>query len=185
MKILGATAVAVSLLLAVPALAAAQTPGRVTVQAVGGVTINYPGHTFSAGVGFSPVSRLDLIVNAERLHMPTTERRTGNGSFGVTRGGTLTFLSGEVRVSLFPPDRVSPFLFAGMGAGTSRPNVNARFPTPVENSLRTVYAGGGVRVPLRRGLSLMADTRFMLGVERENDGIVAAWPLRAGIAWRF
>jgi hypothetical protein len=190
MKPIRATILAAAMpFLLVPAAAVAQTPGasnsgRVSLQAAAGVTVKYPGHTVSAGLGFSPVSRLDLSVAAERLHVPTSEQRSGDNSFGVTRGGTLTFVSGEIRISLFPPDRVSPFVLAGVGAGISRPNVNARFPVAVENDLRVVYLGGGLRVPLNRGLSLVADARALLGVE-DADGIVGVWPVRAGVIWRF
>jgi hypothetical protein len=87
-------------------------------------------------------------------------------------------------VALRPPDRVSPFAIAGAGGGVSRPNVNEQFPDRIRNDLRVVYFGGGVRVPLRRGFGIFGDARAMLALEG-NDGILAVWPVRAGVAWRF
>jgi hypothetical protein len=111
-------------------------------------------------------------------------RDSFSDGFSVTRGGTLTLVSGEVRASLFPPDRVSPYVLAGIGAGVSRPTVNDVFPDPVENDLRAGYVGGGVRVPLRNGLSVFGDARAMLAVEG-GDGIMGVLPVRAGVTWRF
>ena len=50
--------------------------------------------------------------------------------------------------------------------------------------LRVLYVGGGVRVPLRFGFSLSGDARCMLGLEG-YDGVLALWPVRVGVAWRF
>jgi hypothetical protein len=66
----------------------------------------------------------------------------------------------------------------------SRPTVNADFPNQVEHDLRIVYFGGGLRVPVSRGLSIFGDARAMLALEG-NDGILGVWPVRAGLAWRF
>jgi len=49
-----------------------------------------------------------------------------------------------------------------------------------QNDLRVLYAGG-VRVPLRQGFSVLGDARAMLALEG-NDGILAIWPVRAGVA---
>jgi hypothetical protein len=141
------------------------------------------GHTLSAGFGFSPISRLDFVVNVERDHLPFT-RQTFSDVYSITRGGTLTAVSGELRASVLPPDRVSPYGFAGIGAGKSRPTVNDEFPTPVENDLRVVYFGGGLRVPMRGGLSIFGDARVMLAMEGA-DGFTGLWPARAGLVWRF
>jgi hypothetical protein len=157
---------------------------RFSLQVGAGPLLNSGGgHTVSAAFGFSPISRVDLVVNVERDHLPF-RRDTFSDGFSVTRGGTLTFVSGEVRASVFPPHRVSPYGLAGIGGGVSRPTVNAAFPDPVENALQVVYFGGGVRVPIRNGLSVFGEGRAMLGVEG-NDGILGVLPLRAGIAWRF
>lgn len=174
------------LLLITPAIAAGQTaspPSRWSVNASGGTTLNGGGYDVAGAVGFAPASRVELLVNVERIHLPF-EREEFTDGYGLTRGGTLTFVSGEVRLALFPPDRVSPFLMAGAGGGISRPNVNADFPTVVRNNLRLAYVGGGVRVPLARGLGLIADVRGMLAIE-DNDGVLGLLPVRAGISWRF
>lgn len=96
----------------------------------------------------------------------------------------MTFISGEVRFSPMAKARVSPFAMAGAGGGISRPNVSAEFPNRVNNDLRVVYVGGGVSVPLGRGVSLTGDARAMLAVEG-NDSVAAVWPVRVGVAWRF
>ena len=169
-----------------PTSATGQTPTaseRLSLQAAAGLSVIDEGHVLSAGVGYSPLSWLELLVIAERIHLPFQLERFPGGS-SVTRGGTLTFVSGELRLALRPPDRVSPFALAGVGGGVSRPNVNAHFPDPVRNDLRVVYVGGGLRVPLRQGLSVLGDVRGLLAMEG-NDGILAMLPVRVGVAWRF
>jgi hypothetical protein len=156
---------------------------RFSLEVGAGPLLNSGGHTLSAAFGFSPISRVDLVVNVERDHLPF-QRTTFSDGFSITRGGTLTSVSGEVRASVFPPDRVSPYALAGIGGGVSRPTVNDAFPDPVENDLRVVYFGGGLRVPIRNGLSVFGDARAMLTVEG-GDGIMGVWPVRAGVAWRF
>jgi hypothetical protein len=186
-----ALTVAVLLFLAiVPRVATGQTPDaagpgldRFTLQLGAGPLLNGGGYNLSAAFGFSPISRIDFLVNVERDHL-AFERETFSDGFSVTRGGTLTAVSGEVRASLLPPHRASPYGFAGIGRGVSRPNVNEAFPHFVENDLRVVYFGGGVRVPLRGGLTVFGDARAMLAVEG-NDGILGVLPIRAGLAWRF
>ena len=93
-------------------------------------------------------------------------------------------MSAEVRASVLPPHRVSPYGFAGIGGGISRPTVNDTFPTPVENDLRIVYFGGGLRVPITKGLSVFGDARATLALEG-GDGLLGIWPVRAGLTWRF
>jgi len=153
------------------------------VQVAAGATVFYESYLASAAFGYAPISRLELLVNVERNHLPFRFDRYENG-VSMTRGGTMTFVSGEVRGALFPPDRVSPFVLVGAGRGMARPTVNTHFPDPVTNDLRVAYVGAGVRVPLRRGFTMVADARGMLGVEG-NDGLVAAVPVRVGVAWRF
>ena len=179
------------ILLIIPSAAAGQTPDvgrqdidRFIVQLGAGPLINSGGgHTLSAAFGFSPLSRVDILVNVERDHLPF-QRDTFTDGYSVTRGGTLTAVSGEVRASVLPQHRVSPYGFAGFGAGTSRPTVNDTFPTPVENDLRIVYFGGGLRIPINGGLSIFGDARATLALEG-GDGLLGIWPVRAGIAWRF
>ncbi len=165
----------------IPSVAGAQ---RLEVQAAAGAMVTTAGHALSAAVGYTPVPGLELLVTVERDHLPFEFERFPDGGTAATRGGTLTFVSGEVRVGLPRAWRVSPFALLGAGGGRSRPTVNALFPDPVTNDLRVVYVGGGVRVPLGHGFSVIGDARAMLGVEG-NDGIVAMVPARAGIAWRF
>jgi hypothetical protein len=154
-----------------------------SVPLAGGPTLIYGGNVLSAAFGYSPASRLELLLNVERIHHPFQLKRFPEGD-SVIRGGTMTFVSGELRLSLLPADRVSPFAMAGVGGGVSRPNVNAEFPDRVSNDLRVLYFGGGVRVPLRRGFSLFGDVRAMLALEG-YDGVLGVWPVRAGVAWRF
>lgn len=153
---------------------------RLSLQVAAGPTLTLVGggNVLSAAFGYSLGSRLELLLNVERNHVPF--QLYGSS----TRGGTLTFVSGEVRFALRPAGRVSPFALAGAGGGVSRPNVNAEFPDRVRNHLRVLYIGGGVRVPLRRGFSLVGDARCMIGLEG-YDGVLGVWPVRAGVAWRF
>ena len=156
---------------------------RFSLQVAAGPLLKSGGHTLSAALGFSPISRLDFVVNVERDHLPF-RRETFSDGYSLTRGGTLTAVSGEVRASVLPPHRVSPYGFAGIGGGVSRPTVNDTFPTPVENDLRIVYFGGGVRVPISGGLSVFGDARVTLALEG-GDGLLGIWPVRAGLGWRF
>ena len=184
-----AMAVAVSVLFVlIPDLVTGQTsiaaPAPFSLQAGAGPTLIGGGNVLSAAFGYSPASRVDLLLNVERNHLPFRLTRFPEGGYSVTRGGTLTFVSGELRAALRPPNRVSPYVIAGVGGGVSRPNVNDQFPYRVSNDLRVLYFGGGVRVPPHRGFSLFGDVRAMLGVEG-YDGVLAVWPVRVGAAWRF
>ncbi len=100
------------------------------------------------------------------------------------RGGALTLGTGEVRVGLLRQNRIGPYGLAGFAAGVSRPNVNDTFPEPVTNGVQAIFFGGGVHVPIGERLSAFADARLLLG-EEGDDGIAAALPIRAGLAWRF
>lgn len=182
--------ISAALLLLIPTMASGQAPDtasprldQFSVQAGAGPLLRSDGYTLSAAFGFSPLSRLDLIVSVERSQLPFT-RDTFSNRYSVTRGGTLMSIGGEVRASLLPPHRVSPYGFAGIGGGVSRPTVNDEFPSAVKNELRLVYFGGGLRVPIGNGLTVFGDARAMLGLEG-NDGIMGLWPVRAGLAWRF
>ena len=169
-----------------PALAAGQGTGtRFSVQGTLGPQINGGGDSQSVSFGFAPVQRLEFLVSGERIHLPTEVTRF-EGGFSATRGGTTRFISGEARFVPFPSSRVSPYVLAGAGRGTSRPNVNDIFPDPVSNSAGLLFAGGGVRVSVVGGLSLVADIRYVLQTEDNGDGSVYAFvPLRGGLAWRF
>lgn len=156
---------------------------RISVQAAAGPLLQSGGHNLSGSLGFSPFSRLDLLVTVERNHVPFTRETFADG-YSLTRGGTLTAVSGEMRVSLFPPHRVSPYGFAGAGGGISRPSVNESFPNPVENDLFVLYFGAGLRVPIGNGFSAFGDARAMMALEGDGD-IMGVWPVRVGLAWRF
>jgi len=145
----------------VPAVASAQSrPPSFSIQGAAGATMVDPGNQVSAAVGFSPMPRLTLLLDVQRTHIPTRITRHEHGS-SATRGGTLTAVSGEVRVSLWPPHRVTPYALAGFGGGRARPNVNETFPSPVTNSAGFIFFGGGVHVPIRERFSLFGDVRMM------------------------
>ena len=158
---------------------------RLSLQVAAGplLTLSGGANVLSAAFGYSPASRLELLLNMERSHVPFQLTRFPDG-YSVSRGGTLMFVSGELRFAFLPASRVSPFALVGAGGGVSRPTVNEYFPDRVRNDLRVLYVGGGVRVPLRRGFSLLGDARCILGLEG-YDGVLALWPIRVGLAWRF
>jgi len=176
-----------TLSLAVPAVAAGQSnrPG-VVIQGTAGTNINVGGDSQSVSAGLSLGEHLEILVSGERIYVPTKVSHFANGGQSVTRHGTATFISGEVRWAPFTFRRVSPFVLAGAGAGTSRLNVNEHFPDPVSNNARLFFVGGGVRVPVTGGLSVVADLRTVLQVEDNDDASVFLFaPVRAGVAWRF
>ena len=156
---------------------------HVSVQVAGGPTLTGGATAMSAALGYAPVSWLELLVNVERIHAPLQSARDPNG-YSVTRGGTMTFASGELRIAPLPKARVSPFAMAGVGRGISQPTVSAAFPEPVRNELRVIYLGGGARIPLRRGFSLLGDARAMLTLE-DYDSVLGIWSVRGAVAWRF
>jgi hypothetical protein len=169
------------LLLATPAMAHAQ---GLSVQAAAGPTLGDTGFSLAAGFAFSPTSRITLVGNIERSHLPSRlEQHPGGVSY--FRGGTFTLGAAELQVSLFPRGRVSPYGLVGFGAGRSRPNVTDIFPTPVDNRVSAPFAGGGLRVPLAPRLSLFTDLRLALIVGTESDDLYALTPLRAGFSWQF
>jgi len=174
----------VSLLsLLVPAVASAQSGApSVSLQAAAGPTLVDPGYNVSAAVGFSPLSRVTLFLDVQRTHLSSRTTRGDDGS-SAFRGGTMTAVSGEVRVGLWPAHRVTPYVLAGLGAGKSRPNVNETFPVAVTNDTRFAFLGGGVHVPLRDGLSVFGDARILLG--EEANELLVMLPVRVGVAWRF
>ena len=156
---------------------------RFSVQVAAGPTLVDRATAVSAAAGYAPTSWLELLVNVERIDAPMQTTRYPGG-YSISRGGTLTFVSAEVRLAPLPEARVSPFAMAGVGRGVSRPTVNAEFPDPVRNDLQLFYLGGGARVPLRGGISLLGDARAMLALEG-YDSVLGIWSVRGGIAWRF
>ena len=155
---------------------------RFSVNVAVGTHLNEGGDLQAVSFGYSPAREFTLLVNVERNHLPTGVRSYPDG-FGATRGGTLTTVSGEVRLTPGPGTRIAPFVFAGAGAGRSKPNVNDMFPDRVANSARVVYAGGGVLFPLRAGLAATVDARAAMMAERDSVGLLV--PLRASVSWRF
>ena len=166
--------------LCVPALAHGQA---VVVHGSGGPTLVNQGYSLAAGAGWAPWSRVTLSVNLEQTHLASRVRDDGRGGSATFRGGTATLGAAEVRVSLFEPDRVTPYVLAGYAAGVSTPNVSRLFPTRVTNDVRAVFAGGGIQVPLRPQICLFADARMMLG--EEANELLALAPVRVGLSWRF
>ena len=180
-----------ALLVTIPSAASGQSADtaqpeldRFSLEVAAGPLLQNGGHTLSAAFGFAPLSRLEFLVSVERDHLPF-ERETFRDGFSLTRGGDLTTVSGEIRASVLPPHRVSPYGFAGIGGGISKPTVNSDFPEPVTNDLRVVYFGAGLRVPLRQGFAIFGDARAMLALENEGDSLMSVVPLRIGVAWRF
>lgn len=119
-----------------------------------------------------------LVIGVERSHWPTEV-----GPTSATRGGTVTFISGEVRFLPVTVGRVSPYALASVGAGVSRPNVNTIFPDRVTNTAWLMVGGAGVRIAATDRLSVFADMRF--GIHGELDTIRLLLPVRGGVAWRF
>jgi hypothetical protein len=174
----------VALSVIAPAVAHAQDTG-VTVQGAFGTLLNGGGTDASLGVGFWPRDRIGLIIGVDRIHLPTTVERYEHG-FGATRGGTSTFVSGELRVVPLRIHRVSPYVLAGAGFGSSRANVNERFPGPVDSYRSAeLFAGGGIHVPVSPHLSLFADVRATLQLEDSESGVYLFVPVRGGVTWRF
>jgi hypothetical protein len=177
-----------AMLVAAPADASEQQsspperPRRFSVNVAVGTHLNEGGDLQAVSFGYSPTRHFALLVNVERNHIPTEVRYYGNG-FAATRGGTLTTVTGEFRLTPGPGTRLAPFVFAGGGAGRSRPNVNDMFPDRVTNRAVVVYGGGGVLFPLRAGLAATVDAKVAMMAERDSVGLLV--PLRAGLSWRF
>jgi hypothetical protein len=175
-------AVIAVLLLVSPDVASSQT---VFLHGAGGPTMLDRGSSVAAGVGLSPTPRLTVMVDVERTHISSRLRTDDRGVSSAFRGGTLTVAVAAMRVTLLGPDRVGPYVLAGVAAGLSRPNVNDLFPSRVTNEVRGPFFGGGIQVPLRDRVTLFADVRMMLMVGKDADELFAVAPIRAGIAWRF
>jgi hypothetical protein len=173
------------LFLVAPAVASGQDTGTgFSVQGALGPLVHGGGSSQSLSLGFSPDERIGFVVSAERIHLPTEVTRYEFG-YAATRGGTTTFISGEVRVSPFTFNRVTPYALAGIGRGRSRPNVNDLFPGGETTAAGMLFAGGGARLALTKHLSAFADMRFVLQVDRSEAGVFLFLPFRAGLAWRF
>ena len=171
---------AVLIVLATPWIAHAQS---FVLQGSAGPTLIDSGYSLAGGIGFSPTSRLAVLLDVERTHLSSRLSSDGRGGFAGFRGGTLTLGSAQLRVTPFGHDRVGPYGLVGFAAGVSRPNVNEMFPDPVTNDVRAIFFGGGIHVPLQERFSLFADGRMMIGAEAGE--LLAVAPIRAGVAFRF
>jgi hypothetical protein len=148
-----------------------------------GPTLIDSGFSAAGGIGFSPASRLTILLGAERTHLSSRVTNDGRGGGSSFRGGTFTVASADLRIELRGRDRVAPYLLGGIAAGVSRPNVNQTFPDPVTNNVRAFFFGGGIHVPLHERISLFGDARMIVGTEAGE--LLAILPVRAGIALRF
>jgi hypothetical protein len=147
-----------------------------------GPTVVDAGSSVASGAGFSPIPALTVLFNVERTHLSSQTRQDGNVE-SKFRGGTLLLGTAELRYTPFGRARFGPFALVGLGAGVSRPNVNQAFPEPVSHGVRAMFVGGGVQAPLGERVAIFADMRMLVGAE--DTEIVAAVPIRAGLAWRF
>jgi hypothetical protein len=159
-------------------------PGRFSLDLGLGGHLTDGGNLQSVAFGYNPWRGLTLLMNIERNHVPTRVRTYEDG-YSVTRGGTLTSLTGEFRYTVPLAQRLFPYALVGRGVGLSEPNVNDRFPTRVTNTADVFYVGGGVRIPIRRHLAVFADSKFLIQINREGEGLGAMMPIRAGVTWRF
>jgi hypothetical protein len=148
-----------------------------------GPTLFDRGHSLAAGIGFSPISRITVSFDVARTHLSSRLRSDGRGGTAGFRGGTLTTGAAELRVSLFPHDRVGPYGIAGFAMGVSKPNVNDMFPDPVTNDVRAAFFGGGISVPIRRNLNIFGDVRAMVGSEAGE--LLAVSIILGGVTYRF
>ena len=174
--------------LVAPAVAAGQEADiHISVQGAFGTHINGGGDSRALSIGVSPGERLEFLVSVERMHLPTEVNRYENG-FSVSRRGTTTAITGEVRFTPFTFNRVRPYVLGGGGGGTARLNVNDFFPDPVTRDAAVMFVGGGIRVPVTGHLSAYADFRCVLQIdsgETGETGIFGFLPVRGGLAWRF
>jgi hypothetical protein len=179
-EVRGAAGIAFLTIVLLPAVASAQS---VLLHASAGPTLVDAGYSLSAGGGIEAGSRVTVMFGLERTRLSSRRRTDGRGGTSVFRGGTLTTGTAELRVGLLRRDRIGPYALAGFGAGISRPHVTDLFPDRVTNTVRVVFFGGGVHVPLREQLALFADLRMMVG--SEDSELLAVAPVRAGLSWRF
>jgi hypothetical protein len=158
--------------------------GRFSVDLGMGAHLQNGGTLQSLSFGYAPWRTLSLLVNVERNHVPTRVRTYPDG-YSVTRGETLTTVAGELRFIVPVRGHLLPYALVGIGAGLSQPNVNANFPHRVTNTTDVFYVGGGVRVPVRRRFAVFVDSKFMMRIDREGEGLGAMLPIRGGVTWGF
>ena len=151
------------------------------VQGAAGPTAVDRGYSVAAGVGLSLNPWVTVLVHC--THLETRIGSNERGGSSAFRGGTVTYGSAEVRVSLLGRSRVSPYVLGGFAAGVSRPTVNERYPDSGTNNVRATFFGGGIQVPVRERLTMFADGRVLIGAEAGET--LALAPIRFGIGWRF
>lgn len=157
---------------------------RLSLEASAGPQIAYVGGIVSAAFGFAPTRSLTLLLGVERSRV-RDEIHTLVDGYAFERGGTETWVSGELRFALLARRRVSPYLVAGVGRGRSRPSVNEFFPDANERNIQVIYYGAGARVPLGARLDGFVDGRFVMAFEASSDYFGVRFPVRGGLAWRF
>jgi hypothetical protein len=159
-------------------------PGRLSVHLAGGATIpsgnDGPGNVQSVSIGYSPTPKLTVLVSGGRAHKLPRVRQFPDG-FSRTAGGTLQFVSGEVRFTLRSDRRVSPYALAGAGLGVWRRS--EAIAEPLTNAAHVWFSAGGLVVPLGPHLRVSGDAGFLVLMER--DVLHLFLPVRAGLAWRF
>jgi hypothetical protein len=159
-------------------------PRRLSVHLAAGATIpsgnGGSANLQSVSIGYSPTPKLTVLVSGGRTHMPTHVEQFPDGSFREP-GGTLQFVSGEVRFALRSGDRVSPYALTGAGFGVWRRN--EAIAEPLTNAARVFFSGGGLVVPLGPHLRVSGDVGFLFLIERDVPHLFL--PVRAGLAWYF
>lgn len=151
---------------------------RIVVQGGGGVLLPNVGSLAWVGGGVAIGERLDLLVAAERQHVPTTVEGMAR-----TRGGRVTVIGGEVRVVPKRTRPVAPYAVLSVARGRSRLDMDEVFSDLVTNDAWLFLFGAGLRVGARRGLGAFIDLRY--GIQGELDVILPRTPLRLGATWRF
>ena len=176
------TAALAALCLSAPAVVRAQA---FEVHGSAGPTLTDAGYLLSAGVGFTPMSRLTIIVDVAQTRLATRVDTDLRGNVTTSRGGTVTLGEAALRVSLFGTERIDPYAIAGIGMGVTRPNSIAGLADRGTIDVLAPFAGGGILVPFRHRVSFFCDGRMMLVAGTETDELLGVGSIRGGINWRF
>ena len=80
---------------------------------------------------------------------------------------------------------MSGYAAFGIGAGAWRSNVDRHFGSRDGGPVYSANVGGGVRVRMRRDLSVVVDARLSLSVAADDESVIGYVPIRAGLAWDF
>jgi hypothetical protein len=145
-----------------------------------------PGLSLSAGAGLSPTRRVTFLLEVERTHRASQLQVDARGGVFGFRGGTLILVVPQMRLSLFPQERIGPYGVLGFAAGVSRLNATELHPERTTSNVRAMVFGGGIHVPLAERLSLFGDGRVMMGAAESGEGdLLGIVSIRVGLAWRF